>query len=439
MTHRPADAAPLCEPAGADVPHGAPGADVRPGTPMRAAIGFILVTVTLDVLSMSMVIPVLPPLIQRFEGGNAAAAAHALGLFVTTAALMQFVFSPVQGALSDCFGRRPIILLANLGSGIDNLLLATAPNLWFLFVARIISGIAAASFACAAAYVTDVTAPERRAARFGLISVAFGFGLVTGPAIGALLSGVDLRLPFYVSAGLCLANFLFGLFVLPESLPRQARTAWHWRRANPVASLRLLRERPGLAGLAWVTLLSLIAQNALPTITVLYVVNRYGYTEHQLALLLGALGLCAAVVGGVLTGQVVRLAGERWSLLAGLTCGVAGYLFMALARTGGTFIWCIPLLALSGLAPPALNALMTLRVRHDEQGRLQGAVSSLLGISGVVAPGLYTESYAWFAAPRAGPAVPGAPFIVAAAVTGLSLVVAWFAVRGPGQAKQAPG
>ncbi len=416
---------------------GDPATDVQrgvPGTPMRAAIGFILVTVTLDVLSMSMVIPVLPPLIQRFEGGNAAAAAHALGLFVTIAALMQFIFSPVQGALSDCFGRRPIILLANLGSGIDNLLLATAPNLWFLLVARMISGIAAASFACAAAYVTDVTAPDRRAARFGLISVAFGFGLVTGPAIGALLSGINLRLPFLVSAGLCLTNFLFGLFVLPESLPAQARTRWHWRRANPVASLQLLRERPGLSGLAWVSILSLIAQNALPTMTVLYVVNRYGYTTHQLAWLLGALGLCAGLVGGVLTGQMVRMVGERWSLLLGLACGIAGFLCMGLARTSNMFIWCIPLLALNGLAPPALNALMTLRVQQSEQGRLQGAVSSLLGVSGVVAPALYTESYAWFAAPMAGLVVPGAPFIMAAAIMGLALVVARFALREVGPA-----
>lgn len=397
--------------------------------PMRAAIGFILVTVTLDVLSMSMVIPVLPPLIQRFEGGNAAAAAQALGLFATTAALMQFIFSPVQGALSDCFGRRPVILLANLGSGLDNLLLATAPYLWFLFVARVISGIAAASFSCASAYVTDVTRPERRAARFGLISAAFGFALVTGPAIGALLSGVSLRLPFYVSAALCLGNFLFGLFVLPESLAPEARTAWHWRRANPLGALQLLRERKGLSGLAAAGLLGLIAQNALPTMTVLYAVNRYGYTTHQLALLLGALGLCAGLVGGVLTGRIVRLLGERAALLAGLAFGTGGFVLMGLARTGDVFMWCIPLIALNSLAPPALNALMTLRVQADEQGRLQGAISSMLGISGVLAPTLYTESYARFSAPQAGSALPGAPFFVAAAIMGAALAVAWRVLR----------
>lgn len=391
---------------------------------MRAALGFILVTVTLDILSMTMVIPVLPPLIQSFEGGNAAAAAHALGLFTTIAALMQFLFSPVQGALSDCFGRRPVILLANLGGALDNLLLATAPDLWVLFIARIISGVAAASFACATAYVTDVTRPERRAARFGLLSVAFGFGLVAGPAIGALLSGIDLRLPFFVSAGLSMANFLFGVFVLPESLSPEQRASWNWRRVNPVGSLQLLRNRPGLPGLALVGLLSLIAQNALPTITVLYAINRYGYSTRQLAWLLGALGICAGLVGGVLTGFVVRLAGERWALFVGLAFGVAGFLSMALARTGNAFLWCVPLLALNGLAPPALNALMTLRVQPSEQGKLQGAVSSLLGISGLLAPGLYTESYARFAAPQAAWHIPGAPYMVAAVIMGVSLLVA---------------
>jgi DHA1 family tetracycline resistance protein-like MFS transporter len=392
---------------------------------MPAAIGFILVTITLDLLGMSMVIPVLPPLIQKFEGGNAIAAAHAIGLFGTAWALMQFIFSPVQGALSDRFGRRPVILLSNLGLGLDYLLMAAAPSLAWLFVGRVIAGITAASFSSASAYIADITPPEKRAARFGLISICFGIGFVTGPVLGGLLGSINPRLPFWVSAGLSLANFTFGLIVLPESLPKERRSAFSWRRANPVGSLKLIRSRPGLSGLAVIGFLGLVAQNALPTMVVLYAINRYGFTIKQLAWMLGGMGVCSALVGAVLTGKIVQWMGETRALMLGLACGAAGFVLMGLAQSGIAFLIAIPVLSLRGFADPALTALMSRKVGASEQGQLQGATSSLLGIAGLIGPTVYTESYAFFAAPRDGWQVPGAPFLIAAALLVLAIGATW--------------
>ncbi len=392
---------------------------------MKAAIGFIITTITLDILSMSLVIPVLPPLIQHFEGGNAIAAAHAIGIFATAWALMQFIFSPIQGALSDRFGRRPVILLSNLGLGLDYVLMAAAPNLAWLFVGRVINGITAASFSSASAYIADITPPEKRAARFGLISVSFGVGFVLGPVIGGLLGSISTRLPFWVSAGLSLTNFLFGLFVLPESLPKDKRSPFTWRQANPAGSLRLIRSQPGLSSLAVIGFLGLIAQNALPTITVLYVINRYGFSMTQLAWMLGGVGAGSALVGGVLTGPVVRRIGERRALIAGLAFGAAGFALMGLAQNTTMFLLAIPVLSLRGFADPALTAMMSHKVKPNEQGQLQGATSSLLGIAGLIGPLVYTESYALFASPRAGWHVPGMPFLIAAALLVVAARSAW--------------
>lgn len=383
---------------------------------MRAAIGFILVTITLDILSMSILVPTLPTLIQSMEGGSATAAAHAVGIFATAWALMQFIFSPVQGALSDRFGRRPVILLSNLGLGLNCVLMALAPNVTWLFVGRVVSGVTAASFSCANAYIADITPPERRAARFGLMSAAFGFGFVAGPMAGALLGGISPRLPFWVAAGLSLTNFLWGVFVLPESLPRERRAAWSWRRANPAGALRLLGSAPGLGFLATIGFLMLVANNVLPTLTVLYAVNRYHLSMTKLAVILGAMGVCSGLVGAVLTGRVVRRIGERHALILGLLFGVAGFALMGLARGALVFLCAIPVLALKGIADPALNALMTRKVGHSQQGALQGAMSSLLGVAGLFAPTVFSESYAYFAAPRAGWRVPGMPYLISASL-----------------------
>src|SRR6188768_828086 len=258
--------------------------------PTRAAFLFIFITVALDMLALGVMIPVLPKLIIEFEHGNVAEAAGAAGLFGFAWAAMQFVFSPLLGAISDRHGRRPVILLSNLGLGLDYLLMALAPSLSWLFVGRLISGITSASFSTAGAYIADVTPEDERAAKFGMLGAAFGLGFVVGPALGGLLGGISLRLPFYAAAGLSLLNALYGFFILPESLPEEKRAPFIWSRANPVGALDLLRSHPRLLGLALITFLANMAHDSLPSVFVLYTDYRYHWGERMV-------GFCLAVVG----------------------------------------------------------------------------------------------------------------------------------------------
>ncbi|MEO6463534.1 MAG: MFS transporter, partial [Candidatus Eisenbacteria bacterium] len=252
--------------------------------PRRAALAFIFVTVVLDVLALGLVIPVLPKLVETFLGGDTAAAARVFGVFGTVWAAMQFVFSPLLGALSDRFGRRPVILISNFGLGIDYILMALAPSLAWLFVGRVISGIVGASWTTAAAYLADVTKPEERAANFGRIGAAWGLGFVLGPALGGVLGGIDPRLPFWVAAVLTLLNACYGLFVLPESLPRERRGALDLRKANPLGSLRLLRGHRGLLALATVAFLFWMAHQVLSSTFVLYTSYRYDWSPTLVGL-----------------------------------------------------------------------------------------------------------------------------------------------------------
>jgi DHA1 family tetracycline resistance protein-like MFS transporter len=389
-----------------------------------AAIAFVLVTVMLDMLAMAIVIPVLPKLVLGFLGDDTAAAARVFGVFGTAWALMQFVFSPVQGALSDRFGRRPVILLSNFGLGLDYVLMALAPGLGVLFVGRVISGITAASVSTAGAYIADVSPPERRAAGFGLISVAFGIGFVVGPALGGVLGQSDPRLPFWVAAGLSLANGLYGLLVLPESLPPERRARFAWRRANPLGALGLLRAHPGLMRLGAIYALYSLAHQALPAVFVLYGDYRYGWNERTIGLALALVGVCSAVVGGLLVRPLVRRFGERRSLLAGLAFGAAGFAVFGLAPTGWTFCAGIPVMALWGLTAPAAQGLMSRRVSAAEQGRLQGANSSVMGLTGLIGPALFTGIFAHFIAPGSGWHLPGAPYLLAALLLIAALAIA---------------
>lgn len=379
-----------------------------------AVVAFILVTVCLDMLAMALVIPVLPRLVLGFVGDRAARAAEVLGGFGTAWALMQLVSSPVQGALSDRFGRRPVILLSNFGLGLDYLLMALAPGLGLLFVGRVISGICAASVSTAGAYIADVSPPGQRARGFGLISVAFGAGFVLGPAVGGLLGQVNPRLPFWVAAGLSLLNACYGLLVLPESLPRERRAAFLWRRANPFGSLALLRSYPGLLGLAAVYFLYSLAHQSLPSVFVLYGDYRYGWDNRTVGLTLAAVGICAAVVGGVLVHPIVRWLGERGALIVGLSAGAAGMATFGLAASSGEFWAGIPVMALWGLTAPAAQGLMSRRVSGLEQGRLQGATSSLMGLAGLLGPGLFTSVFARAIKASGTLHLPGAPYLLAA-------------------------
>ena len=397
--------------------------------PRRAAFVFIFITVALDMLSLGMIMPVLPKLVENFMGGDTARAAEIFGVFGTAWALMQFFFSPVLGALSDSYGRRPVVLISNFGLALDYVLMALAPNLWWLFAGRVISGISSASIATSYAYVTDVTPAEQRAAKFGLLGAAFGLGFVLGPALGGVLGAIDPRMPFWVAAGLSMLNALYGLLVLPESLPRGQRTRFEWKRANPVGSLKLLRSHPELSGLAVSEFLAALAHVVLPSVWVLYAGYRYGWDERAVGLSLAVVGVCAVIVQAGLVGPVVKAIGERRALMFGLAGGVAGFMVFGIAETGLVFCLGIPLLALWGIANPAISSLMTRRVSETEQGQLQGANASIQGIANLAGPFVFTLTFAWSIGGGRDSQWPGAAFVLAAAMLVGAAAIAWSATR----------
>lgn len=391
--------------------------------PRRAAFVFVFITVLLDMLAIGIVIPVLPKLIEHFMSDDTAKAALIYGVFGTAWALMQFLFSPLLGSLSDRFGRRPVILLSNLGLGLDYVLMALAPTLSWLFAGRIISGITAASISTAGAYIADVTPPELRAAKFGLLGAAFGAGFVIGPALGGMLGQVDPRLPFWVAAGFSLANFCYGLLVLPESLPHELRTPLAWRKANPFGAFKLLRSHHELWGLASITFISNLAHVALPSVAVLYMGHRYHWDAVHVGLVLTGVGVCSIIVQGVLVGHVVRAIGEWRTLIVGLICGAVGFLVQALAPNGPVYMVGIAIMSLWGMMGPAIQGLMTRLVGPTEQGQLQGANSSLLGVANLIGPVLFTQIFASFIAAHHGWQLPGAPFLVSSLLLLVAMIL----------------
>jgi MFS transporter, DHA1 family, tetracycline resistance protein len=393
----------------------------------RAATVFIFVTVLIDVMAFGLIIPVLPHLIENFLGGDVSRAAVWYGFFSTAYMTMQFFFTPVQGALSDRFGRRPVILLSNLGLGLDFLLMALVNTLPLLFIGRIVSGITAASFSTSFAYVADVTPPEKRAASFGMLGMAFGIGFVIAPAIGGFLGAIDLRLPFWVAVAMCLTNFLYGYFVLPESLPPEKRSArFEWAHANPLGSLKLLRRYPQVFGLVGVLFLIALAHMVYPTTFVLYADYRFGWGPQMVGFTLALVGVLSIIVQGGLIKKIVGALGERNALLFGLACGVLGFMLYALAPTGYWFWAAMPVAALWGIANPAAQALVSHQVDPREQGRLQGAIASLSAIAGIIAPTLFTRLLALVTDAHEHGIWAGAIFMLAAAMLAAALLLAWY-------------
>ncbi len=382
----------------------------------KAALAFIFITVVLDMLALGITIPVLPKLILGFKGGDSAGAAAVYGIFGTLFAGMNFLFAPVLGAISDRYGRRPAILISNLGLGFDYILMAMAPSLAWLFVGRTISGICAASFSIPNAYIADVTTPEKRAAGYGMLGAAFGLGFVFGPAFGGLLGAANPRLPFWIAAGLSLANFCYGFFILPESLPKEKRAAFDWKRANPVGSIALLLTYPGLPLIALIVMFSFLAHEVLPSMWVLYTDYRYHWDARTVGFTLAAVGVFSAIVQGGLIRPGVKKMGERRALLLGLLCGAAGFAVYGLAPTPLLFCLGIPFGALWGFAGPSAQALMTQKVGPSEQGRLQGALAGLRGLTGMIGPPMFTSVFALFIGAHSPRPVPGAPFVLAAAL-----------------------
>jgi DHA1 family tetracycline resistance protein-like MFS transporter len=399
----------------------------------RRALAFIFCTVTLDVLALGIMIPVLPTIVLDFMEGDTAGAAEVFGVFATVWGLMQFLCSPLLGALSDRYGRRPIILISCLGLGLDYIFMAVAPSLTLLFIGRIISGITAATISTAFAYIADVTPEDGRAKAFGVVGLAFGLGFVLGPAIGGLLGGLDPRLPFWVSAAACLINAAFGWFVLPESLPPERRMAFAWARANPLGSLRLLGSHRQLRGMAVVDFIVNVAHQVLPSVFVLYAAFRYGWDETAVGLTLAFVGVCSALVQGLIVGPATAWLGSRGALIAGMLCGCFGMVIYGVAPSGRWFLLGVPVMALWGLVGPTVMDMMSRKVSPSEQGQLQGANSSSRSVAGLLGPAIFTATFAWLLH-----WLPGAPFLLSALLLVAAAAVAWIVTAPLPDAGRAP-
>ena len=374
---------------------------------------FILVTLFIDILGIGIIIPILPELIKELVGGADARAAVYYGVIISTYAFMQFLCAPVLGALSDRYGRRPVILVSLFGLGTDYLIQGWAPSISWLFVGRIIAGIMGASITTANAYIADVSTPETRARNFGFVGAAFGLGFIFGPVLGGVLGDISVRLPFFVAAGLALVNWLYGFFVLPESLAPEHRSTVCWRKMNPLASLRRLRTYPLVAGLAAAFLFASMAQRGLENVWVLHTGFRYGWNMQTNGLTLGLVGVMAVLVNGLLIKPIVTRIGERRTITVGLTASMLAFLAYGLASEG----WMVPIIivfgALAGIALPAIQGLVAGTVLPTEQGKIQGAFTSLTSLTAIFSPLIFTTGLFSFFTSAAAPVIlPGAPFFL---------------------------
>lgn len=423
-------------------------------------VSFIFITVLLDVLGFGLLIPVSPRLVERFMGlpevGAEGQAAWAVGALAATYACMQFIFAPILGSLSDRVGRRPVILISLLGSGIDYLAAALAtlffPHLWILFLTRIINGISGANISACSAYIADITSPEKRAGAYGMLGAAFGLGFMFGPLTGGLVGDPNLKIPIighgaihypYILAGvLTLINWLFGYFVLPESLPKERRRAFDWGKANPLGALVWLTRHRVVIRLAVSLLLINVAQFGLHVTWVLSMSARFRWTTSQVAVSLFIVGVCAALVQGVLARKIIPMLGERACVLGGIGIGVLAFLGYAFATEGWMIYVLVAFASLGGVAGPALQSITTKAVPPTEQGLLQGSLSGLSSIATIIGALLASQIFQLFTAstrPAWAPLFPGAPFLSGALLTLLSVVpvlIIWN--RLPSSVKQSP-
>lgn len=403
----------------------------------KAAISFIFITLLIDVTGLGLILPVMPGLIESLAGGTISDASQWGGWLTFAYAAMQFLFAPVIGNLSDQYGRRPVLLFSLLGFGIDYILLALAPNMAWLFIGRIISGITGASFTTASAYIADISTHENRAQNFGMIGAAFGLGFIIGPVLGGLLGSFGPRIPFLVAAGLSLLNALYGYFVLPESLPKEKRRPFRWRRANPLGSLLHIRKYPGIGALVGSLILVYIAGHAVQSNWTFFTIAKFNWSEKIIGYSLGMFGvLIATVQGGLIRYVNPRLGNER-SVYTGLALYTIGMLLFAFVnREWLLFVFMIPY-CLGGIAGPALQAIISGHVPPTEQGELQGALTSLMSATSIVGPLLMTNLFAYFTRPGAPVYFPGASFLLGAVLMLGSTILAYLALRStPIKSKQ---
>ncbi len=392
--------------------------------PRSAAMIFIFITLLIDVTGLGIVIPVFPKLIEELIHGNLSEASQYSGLLTFAYATMQFLFAPVLGGLSDRYGRRPVLLFSLLGFGLDYILQGIAPNITLLFVGRIIAGITGASFTTASAYIADVSPPEKRAQNFGLIGAAFGMGFIIGPAIGGLLGQYGSRIPFFVSAGLTLLNVIYGFFVLPESLKPENRRPFSWKRANPVGALAQIRRYPVIIGLVTSLVFIYIAGHAMQSTWTFITMEQFKWSEKTVGLSLAFIGLMIGIVQGGLSRVLIPKLGQQRSVYVGLLMYAIGFVCFALAtQSWMMFAFMVPY-SLGGIAGPSLQGIISGQVPGNEQGELQGALTSLISLTSIVGPLVMTYLFSYFTAPATPFYFPGAPFAAGAVLTVISLILA---------------
>lgn len=389
-----------------------------------AALGFIFVTLLIDVIGLAIIIPVFPKLIESLIAGSLSDASRISGLLLVAYAVMQFLFSPLVGNLSDQYGRRPVLLLSLLGFGVDYLFLAFAPTIGWLFVGRIIAGITGASFTTASAYIADVSTPEKRSQNFGMIGVAFGLGFIIGPVIGGVLGKMDVHYPFYAAAALALLNAAYGFFILPESLTKENRRTFSWKRANPIGTLIQLKRYPTVIGLAVCLFIVYFAGHAVQSVWTFYTMEKFKWDEDTVGYSLGFIGLLVALVQGGLIRVVIPKLGQERSIWIGLMLYAIGMLLFGFANYSWMmFAYMIPY-ALGGIAGPALQGVMTNEVPANEQGELQGGLTSLMSLSSIFGPWFMTYIFYYFTSDKASIYLPEAPYYIAAVLMFIGALLA---------------
>ena len=393
--------------------------------PRKAAVGFIFITLLIDVMGWGLIIPVMPKLISELKQIPVNEASSYGALLLSVYAITQFLFAPVIGNLSDRYGRRPVLLSSMLGFGIDYIFLALAPSYGWLFVGRIIAGFTGASFTTAAAYIADVSTPETRAKNFGMIGAAFGLGFVIGPALGGLLAGWGVRAPFYAAAGLCLLNALYGYFVLPESLDKEHRRPFEWKRANPLGSLKFLQKTPGIGGLAICYFLIYLAAQAVQGNWNFFTIYRFSWSEKMVGISLAVVGLLVGAVQAGLTRVVNPKLGNVKSIYVGLFLYTIGLVLFAFATEGWMmFAFLVPY-CLGGIAGPSLQATLAKHVPPNQQGELQGALTGLMSLTTIIGPLMMNNLFTFFTSKKAPFHFPGIAFLLAALFMLCSLIIAW--------------
>lgn len=390
----------------------------------QAAVGFIFITLLIDVTGLGIIIPVMPSLIKELTGGTTSEAASYGGWLISAYAIMQFLFAPIIGGLSDKYGRRPVLLASLFGFGIDYLFLAFAPTLAWLFVGRLIAGVLGASFTTAGAYMADISTPEKRAQNFGMIGAAFGLGFIVGPVIGGLLGGLGSRVPFMVAAGLSLLNCLYGYFILPESLKLENRRNFEWKRANPIGTLKSLFRYKVIAGLFVALAFVNISGHAVQSNWSFYTIEKFHWSELMIGISLGVVGLMFAIVQGGLIRVIIPKLGQERSLYVGLGLYGAGFLLYAFAtQTWMMFAFTI-VYCLGSIAGPALQGIMSAVVPANEQGELQGGFTSLMSLCSIIGPFMMTGLFSYFTGPATPFYFPGAAMAVGAVLTLASAIFA---------------